>query len=833
VSAAIAERTGAMAAVRQLLDGAADGHGGALFIVGEAGLGKTTMLEYALSQAEGRFQVGVGRGDRVEAALPFGLISQVLEPLSRRGHQDRLLRTADVPAEDRFYDILRRFREAAAQPLLLAFDDLHWADPDSRTALHLLCRRLAPLPLAVIATARPWPAEAGESARELAVQGVAAIEQLRPLSPDAAVALLRAAAEKPLADAVIEPALGLCGGNPLLLHYLGTSLREGADIADARTLVPIARFADLGEIEQRYLQAASVLGNRFLAATAEQIAALSQGEIHRLLPGLFKAGLLRDGDQGWTEFTHALVRQAVYEDLAPPLRRRLHEAAFRILVRAGAHPAEAAEHAIVARLTGDPEAVAALTRAGREAFGTGAVRTARRHLEAAGDLAGDAATPELLMDLGKVLVADGATQLAIEVNQKLLLRSGLDETTRITALGQLARAAFTGGQLDFAANCVETAVGLAEDSHRELAFRTLLDHAFLRLLDGPRPPLPLLERARKLADEAPVPLAACNEAAWGMCSYLCGDRRGLAAAEQAVKRARFAPSPAMSGPHWAWDPVILQAKLCTWTGRFAEAERLFREVLDRGERQGEPMLVVQASSTWVDCLCRLGRLAEALSVSDHFLELAELAQFVPPLATASRARVLVQMGRHEEASEWLQRLESLPAEGRRLYLVGGISLQLRGTIALRTGDLGLACRCFAELERQAAAWGLIDPCQVLWAGDAVDAYLASGREPDARRIIASLESKAGGTPSQWPELVATVGRAVLAERSGDRALAEETFASALGMDSAMPLVRAQTLTAYGAFLNRSAGASRARPLLADAVRIAEACGAEWHASRAR
>ena len=129
--------------MRQLLDRAADGQGGVLFIVGDAGLGKTTMLEYALSLAEGRFRFAVGRGDRVEATLPFGLIGQVLEPLSDSRHQGRAPGASDQRAEDRFYDILRRFREAAVQPLLLALDDLHWADPDSRTAVHLLCRRLA------------------------------------------------------------------------------------------------------------------------------------------------------------------------------------------------------------------------------------------------------------------------------------------------------------------------------------------------------------------------------------------------------------------------------------------------------------------------------------------------------------------------------------------------------------------------------------------------------------------------------------------------------------------------------------------------------------------
>ena len=833
MSAAIAERAGVRAAVRQLLDRAAGGQGSALFIVGDAGLGKTTMLEYALSLAEGRFRCAVGRGDRVEATLPFGLIGQALEPFSNSRHQGRAPGAPDLRAEDRFYDILQRFREAAAQPLLLAVDDLHWADPDSRTTVHLLCRRLAPLPLAVIATARPWPAEALESAQELAAQGLAAVERLRPLSPAVARTLLLAAAGKPVDDAVAERALGLCGGNPLLLRHLGAGLRRGEDLREGQTAFPVARFAGLGELGQRYLHTASVLGTRFRPAAVEEICALSPDEIHRVLPGLFKSGLLRDGGEGWTEFTHALVRQAVYDDLAPPLRRRLHEAAFRALAGRGGHPAEAAEHAIAARLAGDPEAVATLARAGREALGAGGVRTARRHLEAASELAGNAAAPNLLLDLGRALIADGAAHTAIGVYEQLLLRAELAEATRITALGQLARAAFIAGQVELAETCFENAVGLAEESHRDLALQALLDHAFFRLVDGPRPPLPLLERARRLAGRPPVLLGACAEGAWGGMAYLCGDGRGLAVAEKAAESAGFKPTPAAGSVHWAWDPVIIYAQLCTWTERFAKAERLFRDVLERAERLGEPMLIANASFTWMDCLCRQGRLEDALGVSDQHLELAELVPFLLPLSAAYRAMVLVQLGRLDEASSWLERLRSLPAGGRRLYLAEGTSLRLRGAIALRTGDLALACGCFTELEQQAVAWGLLDPCHIPWAGDAVDAYLASGCEADARRVIASLESRAEATPSRWPELIAALGRAILAERSGDRALAEERFASALGLETGMPLARAQTLTAYGAFLNRGGATSRARPLLAEAVRIAEACGAEWHASRAR
>lgn len=83
-------------------------------------------------------------------------------------------------------------------------------------------------------------------------------------------------------------------------------------------------------------------------------------------------------------------------------------------------------------------------------------------------------------------------------------------------------------------------------------------------------------------------------------------------------------------------------------------------------------------------------------------------------------------------------------------------------------------------------------------------------------------------------MVAT-GQAALAEHAGDRALAETHFTHALDLHAElpMPLARSQTLTDYGAFLTRGAELTRARELLAEALRIAEECGAGWHAHRAR
>ena len=81
MAAVMVERDAVMAAVRGLIGDALEGRGGALLLAGEAGLGKTTVLEHAVAIARGRFKIGIGRVDVAEAALPFGQISQALEVL--------------------------------------------------------------------------------------------------------------------------------------------------------------------------------------------------------------------------------------------------------------------------------------------------------------------------------------------------------------------------------------------------------------------------------------------------------------------------------------------------------------------------------------------------------------------------------------------------------------------------------------------------------------------------------------------------------------------------------------------------------------------------------
>src|SRR5262249_43347707 len=195
----------------QLLDAALAGRGGTMFVVAAAGLGKTSVLQAATAAAQGAFDIRMGSGDAVEAALPYGLIGQVLSGADTPVSPDV---PGDLPAASRFYATLRQIRQAAAgRPLLLALDDVHWADPDSLTFLHLLCRRAPGLSLAVVATARPWPDPALRTAEQLAAQDLADIQRLAPLTDQAARDLLRERSGD-LDNDTAGRMVATCDGNP-------------------------------------------------------------------------------------------------------------------------------------------------------------------------------------------------------------------------------------------------------------------------------------------------------------------------------------------------------------------------------------------------------------------------------------------------------------------------------------------------------------------------------------------------------------------------------------------------------------------------------------------
>ena len=160
VAGGLLERRGVIAAVGDLVGRVAAGGTGALFVVGEAGLGKTSVFDLAGRLAGGAgLVVGRGRGHPMETGLPFGLAAQVVEDAGGAG-----LLGAGTPepggASDRparFYRVLRWLRDRTGAKMLLVFDDLHWADADSLALVSFVCRRMGAVPggLGVVAGLRP------------------------------------------------------------------------------------------------------------------------------------------------------------------------------------------------------------------------------------------------------------------------------------------------------------------------------------------------------------------------------------------------------------------------------------------------------------------------------------------------------------------------------------------------------------------------------------------------------------------------------------------------------------------------------------------------------
>ena len=217
------ERVDTERTIGEALRAAARGEGSTVALLGTPGIGKTAMLGWAAALAASRgFAVAQALASPMERGLPFGLLGQAIVALGGNPVEDvaELARAGGQSA--RFYRTLRWLGEAAAtQPVLVALDDLHWADPDSLELLGFLCRRLAGLRVLVIGTLRAEPPPARMLVSELASSGRAQRGHARAAQPRRrrgaagarARALARARPRRPSCGAT-APARRCCSRRP-------------------------------------------------------------------------------------------------------------------------------------------------------------------------------------------------------------------------------------------------------------------------------------------------------------------------------------------------------------------------------------------------------------------------------------------------------------------------------------------------------------------------------------------------------------------------------------------------------------------------------------------
>jgi DNA-binding CsgD family transcriptional regulator/tetratricopeptide (TPR) repeat protein len=515
-------RAGELASVLATLAGAGDARASAVLLSGDAGVGKTRLLTEVLGVARSQSMlclIGhcVDLGDTPPPYLPFteafgrlasedpGLIAAVLEAYpslsrllprrDRSGVEDRLDRG------ELFESVLSALTMMSEhRPLLLIVEDVHWADQATRDMLGFLFARLADERIAIVASYRSDDLHRRHPLRPALVQWIrlpsVVRTDLEPLDAPDIRALVRAIQTDPVPEADLRSIVNRADGNAFFAEELTAAVEEcaGAERLPWQLVdLVLARLDRLTEDARQVVRVAAVAGRRVSHNMLTAVVDLPQARLDAALRDAIDGHVLQltPSGRGYI-FRHALLAEAIYDDLLPGERVRLHAAyAVAVAERPDHGAAELARHA---RASHDaPTAYRASVQAGEDAMSLAAPNEALQHFEAALDLRGQ--LPEPLPDSAPLvlMLVDAAVAAGRGHRALRLARSSLEALPADAP--SLSRA-----ELLFA---VATA-GLEDDEDEESIWAT---HEALRLL----PAQPTALRARVAALHARINLIMGNE----------------------------------------------------------------------------------------------------------------------------------------------------------------------------------------------------------------------------------------------------------------------------------------------------------------------------------
>ena len=544
-SGGLFEREDALAAFGPLFDRLRDGCGGSVFVLGGAGLGKTTILRQSEARARswagarvGRLLVGRSDGVLFGSGHAFRFADQLFASLGAdvvhgsSGSKAESLK-GDPQRSNRFLSALRALDDCSSRsPLLLLLDDLHWADSDSLAILEILCRQIPTHAVAVVGTLRPWPPLAIETVRRLEIDGCVSVQELEPMSLDGSMNLLEARMWGEVDTGVVEHAARSCGGNPLLIEEVARSLLGGSQVPAVEPFRRVdARSCSAGSQECPTTRSGS-FGRHPLSERQSDLPVCARmvgydaPKTDEALEEAGAAGLLESADES-VAFVHPMFGRALYEGLQGPLRIELHDAAFRAIRFFGGTAEDAAEHAIAAGMT-DDVAISVMHQAGEDALELGEWMKAKRFLGQAALVAGQRAGSDMIRELAEALLGAGSPLEAIATLERLGDLPDVVGPRRARVLVVLGRARLASGESGAALECFEEAAQLFEPSDPRRSVDALIRCAILaRFLVGPRATLKFAERARGLSEGAGTATLLHVEASRGAAYVTLGVKEGF------------------------------------------------------------------------------------------------------------------------------------------------------------------------------------------------------------------------------------------------------------------------------------------------------------------
>ena len=486
-----------LAAVRRVVEQARRGLSNLLVVEGEAGIGKSTILDAGVRDAQGVILLRA-RGRELERDRPFGLVASMLGPpaadlvRSEAPPGDTASPTAAVAWRWRIAEALVELAQQRRASLLLAVDDLQWADEGSALVLEVLALESAAAACSLVAAMRPPPWSPHVAALAQALERAGGTRLVVPPLAEASVLELASTIVGGPPAPRLRAALDRGGGNPMLVLEVVRGLeREGALVETAGGMVetlaerPAKTLADavvrrlraLPEAVVELLRAAAVLGESFTVADVAALGGRSPSETARLLTRAVDDGLLRSDGMALA-FRHDLLREGVELALPLPLSATLHREAARLLQARGAAPAVVAHHLAAAGI--DDDAIAWLaTEAGDLAASAPAL--AAELLEAAVRAVprSDARWPALAAQLAAALVWSGRMPDGIEL-ARAALAAGLDAPRERVLVPLVTRTLAAVGQIDQALACLGQSRAVSIPARARLAGEA----AFTRLWRG-------------------------------------------------------------------------------------------------------------------------------------------------------------------------------------------------------------------------------------------------------------------------------------------------------------------------------------------------------------
>jgi DNA-binding CsgD family transcriptional regulator/tetratricopeptide (TPR) repeat protein len=370
-----------LAELESALRRAETGRPSGILLAGDAGVGKSRMVGETVERAAAAgFTVLVGRClDTADAALPYLPFTEIVTSLATTHPEIVAERAAlrsllpgtvvrdDAAGADRALGQLRVFDAvlsaldalSAVSPTLLVVEDLHWADRSSRDLLVFLLSRLTAQRLVVLATYRrddlhrrhPLRPMLSEVVRLPAVERL----ELEPLGGDDSLELVRRLADGSVDEASLRRIARRSEGNAFFAEELVTAAPSGVPEGLAEVLM--ARIEALPAMAQRVLRIAAVSGRKVRHEVLAAVSDLGDDELeqalrdavahHVLVPDRETCPSAGPSTDGYV-FRHALLREAMYQELLPGERTRLHARyAQRLAERVGESgvAAELAHHA--------------------------------------------------------------------------------------------------------------------------------------------------------------------------------------------------------------------------------------------------------------------------------------------------------------------------------------------------------------------------------------------------------------------------------------------------------------------------------------------------------